>query len=660
MSSEPLSTHTSPREEVFGNEDLLGMIFDFVDVEKSDKGHQFFHIALAHKGFHHAALDFLWKSIPNVLPLLKLIPGFCEVDGVYFLTAPSAKEDDWETFRLYARRVKSITFTHQDETVSPLVYQTLPVYQPLPWVDIGFSLPALRTIRVECAAKTDYSGALFVATASTCILQVEVVDIIPDSFPFLYQLLLVLAHRHSQLEVLELEGKGTDALFRALLPRLSSLSVLKRFSLNFPGVWPLDVEDLQHMSQIGTLASLAIHVSDNDGSDRDLKAPPQKPRFSSLTKLEISGTALVILKALVRTDIPALEHIHLRLDATFCTPHNREFLKRWISFLAQYRHLLTLEVTQTDSSSFSFISTDLFTEPPSSESPSEPLKLQHLHLRMNTMSDTTAFVNLISCSAFPNLTSLILPASTSDPDDKKADLTCLALLAKGCPRLLDVQICLRLHRLTPDQLSEALDIDVTHAEAETYHPLRSLKLSDGGGDQAFGLTDLVSMFKYFHRLFPKLDQLEAYRDAKGRGSGRAEVFEAFQELLLTLKEAKNKGAASVRAKRPKDGPPTLTPQPSQPIVVDTCVQADLEATTDLKPAREDASVQTDMMEVMTTPGRRELRVEDASIQTDMDPIAVEEGGRDGEEGCEAPSMHSEGSVVWGEVLLESGGCERAT
>ncbi|EAU81197.1 hypothetical protein CC1G_11279 [Coprinopsis cinerea okayama7 len=694
MSSEAILT-PNPRDQVLRNDDLLRIIFHFVALEQreADNQHQperpsvnqqFLPIALTHKGFLEAALNVIWKNIPNLLPLLKLIPGFCKVDGEYLLTSVNATEGHWERVGFYAKRVESITFTAQDEVISSLVYQTLSMYQSSYLPGLGIPVPSLTAMTVQCSTKTDYASALFIATASRNLLKVKVVKIIPESFTFLRQLLLVLTHRHSQLEELELEGNGTEALLLSLIRQITLFSALSRLSLDFPGAWPLQAAVLRPLPSMKSLRHLSLRISEHKGGKRNLDTKNPRYTFPSLSKLEISGsTLLAVLKALARIVAPRIQHIHIQFNAGSSlhkndATHFKERIRRQIG-MRGYPDLRTFRVTQSDASKFDFVSEELFT---ASESPSSnlgitpPLHLQHLHFEMCTTSNTKSFLTIVA-ERCPNLLSLTLPASNSDPDDAKPSLTCLALLAKGCPHLLNLRICLQLHRPTPNHFHNALASRGAEVEElNRIHPLRSLQISDAGGNQTFGITDLISMSKYLHRLFPRLDKLGGYRDAAGRGMGSVEVFEALRELTLALGEAQEKGAATAlaQAKRSKDIRVLVPPvQPGRQArgggrVEEASVQTERDEVT-LREGHslpKEVSVQTDAeADLHSIPDglvARDARLEDASVQTDKETI-TEAGEGDQELQCEETSVHSVDepvTVQWDDCSVETGDCHQVS
>jgi hypothetical protein len=68
---------------IFGIPEILAEIMTYVDTGRACRQKWLLWIALSCKAFSSHALDILWVELESLLPLLKLLPGFQEVDGVW-------------------------------------------------------------------------------------------------------------------------------------------------------------------------------------------------------------------------------------------------------------------------------------------------------------------------------------------------------------------------------------------------------------------------------------------------------------------------------------------------------------------------------------------------------------------------------------------------
>ncbi|EFI27567.1 hypothetical protein CC1G_15603 [Coprinopsis cinerea okayama7 len=544
-SAQPGITRTSARDALLSNEDLLDIIFEFVQEAYVDGkafpqtfscNQQLLHLALTHKGFRDSALKVLWRTIPGLLPLFKLIPEFERIDGVYMFT--NTLDLDKLSF-YYAKHVKSISFAGQGDIISPLAYQVWPTVSGR--TDIP--LPTLRKLRIDCSASTcDYAGALFVAsTVQPRLLSIEVVGMHPTSSTFLRQLNMTLCLRHRQvLQEVTLEGDLSAQLLQTILVHLCSTKV-SRLKIDIRGeagtaLFKKDIFSL--LCHLPNLTHLSLKAPDAPLIQET--GPRPQLEFPLLRTLSFNCTPPLAACALHwMISAPSLLSVELETyQGTFLPlPETKDCLNRFVQRAIAHPTVPSIRITQPGP-------TPLHLPFPADLGISKsPTNLQHLFLGVHGISNTSAFIATLA-RICPRLVSLVLPATSLDPYYKKPDLTSLAVLAKGCPDLLDIRISLRLHRITPKEYSpqhgfpgERLLKSGAEAAGESIssgHPLKSLGISDAGGDQQFGVTDCISMAQYIHRLFPKLDRLEGYRDAAGGGSGRKETFEALQELISVM------------------------------------------------------------------------------------------------------------------------------
>ena len=78
---------SEPREDVLSNEDLLGIMFSYI--QTYDKPCQeLLNLALTCKTFYELALNALWKTLPSLLPLFKVLPSLILVNETYVWVTP--------------------------------------------------------------------------------------------------------------------------------------------------------------------------------------------------------------------------------------------------------------------------------------------------------------------------------------------------------------------------------------------------------------------------------------------------------------------------------------------------------------------------------------------------------------------------------------------
>ncbi|EFI27566.1 hypothetical protein CC1G_15602 [Coprinopsis cinerea okayama7 len=559
----------APRDDVLSNEDLLGIIFGFVQefnhaeatphdfngstslremlLPNLSSNQQLLNLALTHKSFLEPALKVLWRHIPSLLPLLGLLPEFGLIgkSSDYGFKKIPSHASDWQRFHVYAPYVKAITLGKVPQSISPFVYHVLAL--ACPSHSVGFYVPALRAIRVDCSSPANFPGAFFVTTASQhfpSLRKVEVVnyltggaDLHADSQVFLQQLFPVLVGRQPRVNQLAFRGEWNLSSFTELQDRLPSLPQLSHVALEVPGSMLLVRQACHRLGQLRNLRHLSIRLSPT--SKRSKKKYTVKEGFSSLRELEVVGPAWEASRVISSIEGPRLEHVFIHLTSfelldALCL-HSR------IGNLIQSSpRLVTFSLTGASSGASG---QDIFASYSQSSSPvssdSEP---------------STAQVSIVHLLAerCPNLTSLTLPASfnislTSSPDSSSgsgsahptyASITCLSALAKGCPHLVDLRLGLRLHAVAEDDLVGFWKPQGSEPDAvRRPHPLKSLWINAHDTGQ-LTVPECISIAKFLHGLFPRLVQLEQYGGSGSFSSMSLEckTFYCVKASFQTMKE----------------------------------------------------------------------------------------------------------------------------
>jgi hypothetical protein len=152
--------------------------------------------------------------------------------------------------------------------------------------------------------------------------------------------------------------------------------------------------------------------------------------------------------------------------------------------------------------------------------------LTSLTLDVTGLSATNEFIEAIATS-LPNLTSLILPPL---PGEAQLDMGCLLSLSNGCRSLEKLCICLRLGQCIPPK---------PPVKRTPHHPLRSLNVSDAGGDATkIGVPEGLAIARFLDSIFPNLRELFTHRNSDGEGAGKAESMSDIVMLVNVLREAR--------------------------------------------------------------------------------------------------------------------------
>ncbi|KAI0710302.1 hypothetical protein C8T65DRAFT_648496, partial [Cerioporus squamosus] len=73
--------------------------------------------------FSEPALDVLWCALDNIIPLLRLIPGFEKRESTWYLILPIF-DDAWTRLQDHARRIRGLCH-YRTTVVFPTVWSTL-------------------------------------------------------------------------------------------------------------------------------------------------------------------------------------------------------------------------------------------------------------------------------------------------------------------------------------------------------------------------------------------------------------------------------------------------------------------------------------------------------------------------------------------------------
>ncbi|KAJ7114722.1 hypothetical protein C8R44DRAFT_740096 [Mycena epipterygia] len=114
-------------------------------------------IALTCKTLSEHALDFLWRDLASLIPVLRLIPSLTVMNGSYTLLGP-VNAEDFIRFDFHAHRVRSIQLTELDNTpIDSSVFLRIAQIHREP------ILPLLQRIHITSTAELGPSPVLLIA-----------------------------------------------------------------------------------------------------------------------------------------------------------------------------------------------------------------------------------------------------------------------------------------------------------------------------------------------------------------------------------------------------------------------------------------------------------------------------------------------------------------
>ncbi|KAH6901967.1 hypothetical protein BKA70DRAFT_1157564 [Coprinopsis sp. MPI-PUGE-AT-0042] len=513
----PPSSH-NPREDVLSNEDLLDIIFGYIHGDNTPNGkpmHQLLHLALACKTFHEPALNTLWHTLPALFPLFKVLPSLTLVDQVYSLESV-VTDDAWARMYSYGKRIRGVAIAPGGNSLSKFVYQLVALRGGRDRKGSAtVLLPNLHDIVVECSASpVDYLGVFFLLGSPLKKVEVKRLSNQSQDVEFCRELLVGLYQNSTNLRELALEGTATPIVGQ-VLSQVGRLKALKSLSLKLAN-FPLSLAFLSVLGSLPELSSLAINAGTMNSSPAltDVGINSNSAHFPSLLKLEVIGAPSSISRILSRTLSPGLTHIHLIGAAEDQQTDPQHWKDCFYRIAEACKGLRSLKISPWNNASLTF---DISVLTPVLDMGT----IERLHLDIAVLTGSGVLDKIgKSC---PNLSLLALPATNAGEDNP--DLACLGFLAKNCPKLEDLSLCLRLN--------------VTQTGADTKstgHPLTRLCLSDAG-NRTFGIPEGLPVAQFLDKLFPSLGKLEAYRDARGQGLGQVGSIDQISMLVNALKGA---------------------------------------------------------------------------------------------------------------------------
>ncbi|CAA7263387.1 unnamed protein product [Cyclocybe aegerita] len=466
------SRETDARAVVLQNVDLLSIVFNYLSADriKSDqdaletrKGLR--SAALVCKDFVEPALDCLWHILPSLMPLLKLLPSFGLIDGVYMLE--DVEEGDWERYDIHARRVRILDLKPDQVSSSPFVYPRIMRHRK------GPLLPALRELRIPDNTSIDLTLAFIVTTPDLKV--VEIKNSAMKDAKFSYPFLTSLSSEHPKLEHLTIDG---DRVIN--LKPILKLTHLRKLELRLPNMH-LSTSFMEGLGNMENLLDLTLHagvqtqVSIPEPVRRDPlpRLPPNTTRkFKQLKHLHVLGTISCIARVMEYMNPRSLLSFSLTESRDSSGNPLRPFWTQCFGCLASSEKLASITINHCSQGK---------KEDYLSASSLEPLfdlsGMQHLMIHGDSFTATDSELLALAC-AFPRLKSLVLPSGwhTSAPTPKS-----LCHLALSCPELEELRICLNVDQNLANTVKSMTD-DVAEMPLKHKHSLRRLYINSSLGN----------------------------------------------------------------------------------------------------------------------------------------------------------------------------------
>ncbi|TFK46745.1 hypothetical protein OE88DRAFT_1811572 [Heliocybe sulcata] len=474
--------------------------------------------ALTCRGFQEPALDALWRTLDgSMLPLLRLIPNFRIVDGVWSLIGP-VTDSMLLRYRMHASRVRKIRVLHGERVIDPSVYMRLrralgcailPSLQELCWF-LDYEGPALSALVAPSLVRVYLSReprrVFEECSLRSGMLHAQVVE------SFLYDLF----ETASCLRYLYLAGDVLPGVLSLTLPGTTRLESLTLRSFLLSGADPshplcLAYEDFLAFSRMANLVTLEIMV-------HKVRVPADAgtiklPCLRDLLLYGSSSGLYAILKLLRPTELEQLR-LSVKDDESYQTYQS---LFQNIAFPTLLSIDLSIRVSKLPSEDIlrhrDVLS--LF----SSLLRCHRLKRVNVYL-VNFLSVSSDDSTLLSMAqAWPELIELdisIQEATFIQEDPSTAPTMCgLSAFSAHCPDLQSLSIS--LDPSTPFPASDSLPV--------SHHTLQSLQIRRYRGCQT---QDPVEVARWIHALFPSVQRVSVIGDAASGDVSR--MVKAFQTM----------------------------------------------------------------------------------------------------------------------------------
>ncbi|KAF9531249.1 hypothetical protein CPB83DRAFT_131007 [Crepidotus variabilis] len=459
------------------------------------------------RSFEEPALSAMWRVMPSVFPLLKLLPSFIEVNDTYILEEVGV--DDWTKFAKRARQVQVLLLRENHDAISPLALIRLQQLHGQP------ILPAL--LKISILEDFDVSSFVPLLVLSPSVRSIELRDnsIIKEEFfrsfrasilaqaPLITHLnlnstshpldpsFILTLHSLCDLEL----GMGQGNLSVTFMIGLGRLHSLRHLTLKM-GLY------IPPITKQGPAATLNDRFSEFASDMQKLKL------FATLESFSLFGRPASTLITLAYMYPLSLKSLNIQDAHDFSSIQIMRKNSTLISLGSIARNLKTFTMKQSSSGGLpdlrSFRSLQLL----------EILELSGGSAKVTDDDMSTLATNM------PHLKILVLPSLCGVDHPSIKFIWCPDTLPS---KLECLKICVYKSVGSFAKLPPLPNIIIPKPQAHLF--LRTLSISSYFGAQEYEkINQLAKLINY---AFPKLNFVEAYGlNAKKECWGRVELFRA--------------------------------------------------------------------------------------------------------------------------------------
>ncbi|KAJ7447467.1 hypothetical protein FB451DRAFT_779082 [Mycena latifolia] len=466
------------------------------------------HLAITCRTFADPALNLLWHTQTDLVPLLRCLELWFGADDpavlplTYFEAACAILPHEWDRFLFYSRRIKKLEFGAVSEECSLDVMELLSMANP-----VKYLLPNLQRLSWQLR-----DPALFPYIRLFLGPKIVSIDLCLDGPVSRLSILPILALKYPSLPRLRVTYADTfeadgDPGTHASSEMVCAMSALQHLSVPL-----INDEACQHLAMLGTLRSLTIGMIVGEAFPNDfIQAHPQ-PVFSSLRLFDITGDVIEngtnfvgvlsnpkLEKLRVATHIPATERKSRSLFLTISTHCDHTHLT---SVTVHLGTLLTTRFDLTDTARFTTRAETI-----------EPLlvfpNLAHVSLTSAIGFCLDGEFLQAMARAWPKIESLALsrsyPAPTADEvqhpatfsPPSYATILSLASFARHCPLLHFLQLPFDAQNMAQTRSPEPRPVQTV---------LTALHVLDSP------LDDAMAAARFLSSIFPSLITIETSRN----------------------------------------------------------------------------------------------------------------------------------------------------
>jgi len=532
----------SPLSLLLENQDILGEIFLHIGVnltteinDRAEARKDLYRAAQTCRAFLDPALNSLWRVLPSLFPLLKLLGGSLKLMGSKYVIH-EVNSWDWVKFDAHARRVRVLLLEENGRSISPFTYLRLSRLKDGPLI------PSLKELHIPPDLSMDLTMPFIILSSQIQVLELNKNTVDNDEFFGSFFASVVTDSPH--LRKLTLRGNSQIDVQPVL--RLKSL---RNLELYLPLVYFSSLF-LQELGNLESLVELTLHVGTSalppagapSGPARGGKkgkggkkigsfpavgrspSPFSTPLYPSLRKVRIIGSPMSMPRIMRYLSFKFLDSFTIEENGERSDMGTGPFWMDCLETLASSAHTIkTITINQQGPDPWGN-----HTNAPLSAPLITPLlnlySLEVLEINNSSFSWCNSdFLDMVS--ALPNLKRLLLPGSCADSSP-----TLMALWNPSTisPKLEELRICIFNNETSQSIPNDLPSIRIRHQDS--HHFLRKLYISSSFGQLSD--LDVIQVGRLFNCAFPNLQIIAGFGPYEDRESwARVDAFRgALQEI----------------------------------------------------------------------------------------------------------------------------------